>query len=335
MAREKNFFFFTTRLVRAREKDGTHLSPALSARCLPRVSGTVPPPLRAMLASGDDVGRLQAAANGDGGLKASLNRGVAPDVGKPYTSIDAATDRDVIGSGQIDPYLGTSLGTVREAYCAANSDMPANVAAALEFVEAETHRNLHKQYMLTGSLAASTLAMMVRMSGACNVLEIGSYTGYSTLALASTGAAVTTVDSFEDEAEAEAVFHAGVAKSGLPIKLLKMKALEALQALIDSPPEKPFDFVFIDADKTQQIQYYELLMSNPQVWAAGSDGRFCTMVVDNTLWYSRVLRQTGDPSDACTAAVKAFNAHVKADPRSLVNMLPIRDGMTVIQKARA
>ena len=116
---------------------------------------------------------------------------------------------------------------------------------------------------------------------------------------------------------------------------MKMKALDALRMLIDSPPEKPFDFVFIDADKTQQVEYYELLMGNPQVWAPGSEGRLCTMVVDNTLWYSRVLRQTGDPADTCTAAVKEFNAHVKADPRCFVNMLPVRDGMTVIQKARA
>ena len=285
-----------------------------------------------MLASGDD-GRPATVINGEGG--AHLNRGVAQHVGKPYTSIDAAIDTDVIGSGSIDPYLGTALGTVREAYCATHSDMPSGVADALEWVEKETHKSLNKQYTLTGSLAASTLAMMVRMSGSCNVLEIGSYTGYSTIALASAGAAVTTIDSFEDEEEAEAVFHAGVEKSGLPIKLMKMKALDALRMLIDSPPEKPFDFVFIDADKTQQVEYYELLMGNPQVWAPGSEGRLCTMVVDNTLWYSRVLRQTGDPADTCTEAVKEFNAHVKADPRCFVNMLPARDGMTVIQKARA
>ena len=138
----------------------------------------------------------------------------------------------------------------------------------------------------------------------------------------STGAAVTTIDSFQDEAESEAVFHAGVEKCGLPIKLIKMKALEALKMLIESPPEQPFDFVFIDADKTEQIQYYELLMANPQVWGAGpapvslcacvcvhvhefvcvldepinpcrqhfadctcgTQGKASTMVFDNTLW---------------------------------------------------
>lgn len=165
-----------------------------------------------------------------------LNRGAQHN--RPYTSIEAATDPDVIGDTEIDPYVGTALGTAREAYCAAHSDLPENVAQALEFVEAETRVKLSKQYMLTGSLAASTLAMLVRMSGATNVLEIGAYTGYSTIALASTGCAVTTIDSFEDEADSEAVFHAGVEKSKLPIRLLKMKALDALKMLTGRTSEK-------------------------------------------------------------------------------------------------
>ena len=169
-------------------------------------------------------------------MSAGLNRGAQHN--RPYTSIDAATDPDVIGDTAIDPYVGTALGTAREAYCAANSDLPENVAQALEFVENETRVKLSKQYMLTGSLAASTLAMLVRMSGATNVLEIGAYTGYSTIALASTGCAVTTIDSFEDEADSEAVFHAGVEKSKLPIRLLKMKALDALKMLIGRTSEK-------------------------------------------------------------------------------------------------
>ena len=130
----------------------------------------------------------------------------------------------------------------------------------------------------------------------------------------------------------QAIFHAGVQKSGLPITLLKMKAIAALEKLIAAPPERPFDFVFIDADKTEQIQYYELLMSNPDVFAPLSPGRTCTIVVDNTLWYSRVLRKVGDPDDACTAAVKQFTAHVKRDPRSCLTMLPVRDGMSIVQK---
>eukprot|EP00802_Teleaulax_amphioxeia_P019178 Tamp_19401.p1 GENE.Tamp_19401~~Tamp_19401.p1 ORF type:complete len:309 (+),score=64.84 Tamp_19401:97-927(+) len=274
------------------------------------------------------------AAAAGGGPVGPLDRGVQHVGDKPYTSIDAASDVDVIGrDAAVDPYIGTALGTVREAYCAANSNLPsAEVADVLAWVESETRLRLSKDYMLTGSLAATTLAMLARMSGAKNVLEIGAYTGYSTIALASTGATVTTIDSFEDEAAAEDVFHAGIEKSGLPIKLLRMKALEALDMLVRTPPAAAFDFVFIDADKTEQIAYYELLMSHPSLFAPAATGRPCTIVVDNTLWYSRVLRSPGDPSDACTKAVKDFTAHVKKDSRSFVTMLPVRDGMTIIQK---
>ena len=73
---------------------------------------------------------------------------------------------------------------MREAYCAKHSNIPADVESALEYVEQETNNKLSKQYMLTGRLAAATLGMLVRMSGASNVLEIGAYTGYSAIALA-------------------------------------------------------------------------------------------------------------------------------------------------------
>ena len=56
------------------------------------------------------------------------------------------------------------------------------------------------------------------------------------------------------------------------------------------------------------------------------------MVFDNTLWYSRVLRNAANKDDACTQAVKEFTAHVERDPRSIVTMLPVRDGMTIIHK---
>ena len=68
-------------------------------------------------------------------------------------------------------------------------------------------------------------------------------------------------------------------------------------------------------------------MANPTIFSG-------TIVVDNTLWYSRALIPT-DPNDAFsdeTNAIKAFNEHILKDPRSSVHMLPIRDGMTVIQK---
>jgi hypothetical protein len=93
-----------------------------------------------------------------------LNRGVPQHVGsKPYTSIDAASDAEVLGDIPIDPYVGTALGTLREIYCAQNSDLPsAAVADALAWVECETRNRLSKDYMLTGSLVCKCMRVDIK-----------------------------------------------------------------------------------------------------------------------------------------------------------------------------
>ncbi len=77
-----------------------------------------------------------------------------------------------------------------------------------------------------------------------------------------------------------------------------------------------------------QIEYYELLIGDRTLFADAG-----IMVVDNTLWYSRVLRPATADESAETQGVAAFNAHVRADSRSFVTMLPLRDGVTLIQRA--
>ncbi len=78
----------------------------------------------------------------------------------------------------------------------------------------------------------------------------------------------------------------------------------------------------------RQIEYYELLIGDHALFADSG-----VMLVDNTLWYSRVLRPAADDQSAETRSVAAFNAHVRADSRSFVTMLPLRDGVTLIQRA--
>ncbi len=78
----------------------------------------------------------------------------------------------------------------------------------------------------------------------------------------------------------------------------------------------------------RQIEYYELLIGDHALFADSG-----VMLVDNTLWYSRVLRPAADDESAETRSVAAFNAHVRADSRSFVTMLPLRDGVTLIQRA--
>jgi len=160
------------------------------------------------------------------------------------------------------------------------------------------------------------------------VLEIGSYTGYSAVAMAAAGAEVTTIDSFEGDSSSKGILLEGIRRSGLPVKLEEGKALDVL-ARLEKDGSARFDFVFIDADKSQQIDYYEFLMGHPRLLSP--DGAIC---VDNTLWYSRVLNPSVLAGDEVTQAIMAFNRHVREDPRSFVTVIPLRDGLTVIQRRR-
>ena len=91
--------------------------------------------------------------------------------------------------------------------------------------------------------------------------------------------------------------------------------------------EVPFDLCFVDADKENQIAYVDLLMSEGLLAPTG------TVLVDNTLWYSRVLRPR-EKQDASTRAVVDFNHHVQRNGQWQVTMLPIRDGITLLQPRR-
>ena len=158
---------------------------------------------------------------------------------------------------QIDPYVGTKLGTRREQYCSEMSDMiPSKSDSALRWIEDQTMQRLKKPFMLTGRLPCSFLQFLIRMSKAKKVLEIGAYTGYSSVCMAAAGAAVTTIDSFQDESDSEDIFRKGIEMSGLPIQLRKGKALEILPTLAREALSgaDPFDLVFIDADKTEQVE---------------------------------------------------------------------------------
>jgi caffeoyl-CoA O-methyltransferase len=160
----------------------------------------------------------------------------------------------------IDPYIGTGLGTRREQYCAemSNTIPISHVNTALQWIEDQTVLQLKKPFMLTGRLPSSLLQSLVLISKAKKVLEIGAYTGYSAVSMGATGASVTTIDSFEDEPESENIFCQGTKMSGLKIQLKRGKALDILPLLAAEAATgaEPFDFVFIDADKTQQVSFY-------------------------------------------------------------------------------
>ncbi len=172
---------------------------------------------------------------------------------------------------------------------------------------------------LTGRLEGRFLKMLVQMTGARRVLEIGCFTGYSALCMAeglADGGSVVTCE-IDEEHAAIARRHIGASPFAGQIQILMGAALDALEKLTG-----PFDLVFIDADKENYLRYYERSL---ELLAPGG-----TIAVDNTLWYGRPL----DPEqqDLDTRAIRAFNAHLVADTRVECVVLTVRDGLTLVRR---
>ena len=165
------------------------------------------------------------------------------------------------------------------------------------------------------------MTFLVRSIGVRRAIEIGTFTGYSALAIArglpSDGRLIACDVSDEWTAIArEAWTVAGVADR------IELRVGPALRTLASLPPEVKFDFAFIDADKESYIDYYETLL--PRMEASG------LILADNTLWEGKVTDSSVD--DSSTRAIRAFNSHVSADRRSEQVLLPIADGLTLIRK---
>jgi caffeoyl-CoA O-methyltransferase len=171
--------------------------------------------------------------------------------------------------------------------------------------------------MMVGPLEGALLAQLVRLTGASSILEIGTFTGYSSLwmagALPAGGRIITCDVSAEHVAIARDAIEASGCRDRIDVRL--GPAIETIASL-----SGPFDLVFIDADKSGYDAYYEAVL--PKLSPRG------VILVDNVLWRGEVLRGASD--DADTAALIAFNDKVRDDARVSAVMLPIRDGITMI-----
>jgi caffeoyl-CoA O-methyltransferase len=182
----------------------------------------------------------------------------------------------------------------------------------------ETRAKTSAPQMMVGRIEGRFLALLVRLRGARRILELGTFTGYSSISMASAlppGGSIVTCD-VDPEATAIARRYMDESGYGDRIEIRLGPALETLDAL-----EGPFDLVFIDADKPNYRNYYEAAL--PLLAENG------LIVIDNVLWSGRVLEEDVDES---TRAIKEFNEHVRTDPRVLSVMLTVRDGMTLVQK---
>ncbi|GGZ29142.1 hypothetical protein GCM10010300_85100 [Streptomyces olivaceoviridis] len=171
------------------------------------------------------------------------------------------------------------------------------------------------------------LALLVRLTGAANVLEIGTFTGYSTLCMARAlpdHGRLTTCDITDrwPGIAAEYWREAGVEDR---IESRIGDARETLDALLEEHGAGHFDLVFIDADKAGYLHYYEKSL---ELLRPGG-----LVVVDNTLFFGRVV----DPGaqDADTVAIREFNTFLRDDERVDVSLLPMADGITLARKRSA
>jgi caffeoyl-CoA O-methyltransferase len=191
--------------------------------------------------------------------------------------------------------------------------------ALLRELADETRATLRIPQMLTGTVEGRLLELLVSASGARRVLELGTYSGYSALSMAAGLPPDGRIDTCEIEEEHAAVARRYIARSPYADRITVHvgPALETIERL-----EGEFDFVFIDADKENYVNYYEAVL--PRLAPRG------LIAADNTLWSGRVADES-DQSDG-TRAIRAFNERVRADERVTSVMLTVRDGVTLIRR---
>ena len=183
----------------------------------------------------------------------------------------------------------------------------------------DTQLRLSYGQMASGHLQGRLLKMLIQMVKPQKVLELGTFSGYSTLCMAEGLPENAEIHTFEIFDENEDFLRKWFEGSAYKDKI-HLHIGDALQLVPQM--EGGWDFAFIDADKREYVAYYEMLL--PLINSGGF------IVADNTLWYGHVLEEARE-SDAQTRGVQAFNDLVASDARVEKVILPLRDGLTIIR----
>lgn len=185
-------------------------------------------------------------------------------------------------------------------------------------LRAETTRRMEFPQMVVGPLEGAFLKMMTQIVGAKRILEIGMFTGYSALCFAEALPKNGIILTCEVDDESAALARAYFARSphGRKIEIRMGPALDTMRSITG-----PFDLIFIDADKTNYVNYYRRALD-----LISPNG---VILVDNVLWDGQVLLQS--PPDERTAAIQELNRVVAADSRVTAVLLTIRDGVLMIR----
>ena len=190
----------------------------------------------------------------------------------------------------------------------------------LNELDRETHQKVLHSRMLSGHLQGQILSMISCMIRPKNILEIGTFTGYSALCLAKGLAEGGQLHTIEIDDELESLAQKYFLKSGMSDRIIQHigDARQIISAIYRS-----FDLVFIDADKRQYCDYYQLVFDHIPV------GGF--LLADNVLWDGKVVDPEAEMEEQ-TRGILEFNDLVQSDPRVRNVIIPVRDGIMVLQK---
>lgn len=205
-------------------------------------------------------------------------------------------------------------------YIASHSSPPDDVQRQLMTVTAQ--RTAGNAIMQIGSDQGTMFEMLTRATGARSAIEIGTFTGYSSLSIARGLGPEGRLICCDVNEEWTSIAREHWQLAGVEDRV-DLRIGPALQTIAALPADLRFDLAFIDADKTNYANYFEALV--PRMQPNG------LMLVDNTLWSRQVLDRTA--TDPNTVALRAFNDLVVADSRVRCVVLPIGDGVTMIQLA--
>ncbi len=194
----------------------------------------------------------------------------------------------------------------------------------LQLITRKTYQRLLNPRMISGHFQGRLLSMFSKMIRPKRILELGTFSGYSALCLAEGLQQGGVLDTIEHNDELETLIRENISISPFAeqINLIIGDAITILKEKQEQ--ESPlYDLIFIDADKREYLQYYELCL--PLLSPNGY------IIADNTLWSGHVVDSAYD-NDKQTVSLREFNAFIAKDHRVEKVMLPIRDGLTIIKR---
>lgn len=196
--------------------------------------------------------------------------------------------------------------------------MPGEV---LSWVERQTHIRTSYARMLSGPVQGGLLKMLVQLTRAERVLEIGTFTGYSSICLAYGLSENGRLDTIELNDELEDLIIEGFERAGLKDKI-SLHIGDAKEILLDLK-DNVYDLVFIDANKREYSDYYNLVIDMLKPGGL--------IIADDVLWDGKIFGE-GPLKDSQSKGIAAFNDMVVSDSRVEVLILPLRHGLSLIRK---